>query len=50
MKALIAEADFFSSPLVVWVEEGDSAFLPGVSEIREGLEVREGLKDVWGGF
>jgi vacuolar-type H+-ATPase subunit E/Vma4 len=47
MKALIAEVEgFFSSPSIVWVEEGDSVFL------RSGgvLEVREGLKDVWGGL
>ena len=53
MKALIVEAEtegFLSSapsaPSVVWVEEGDSVFVrPG-----ENREVREGLKDVWGGL
>jgi vacuolar-type H+-ATPase subunit E/Vma4 len=47
MRALAAEAEeYLSLPSILWVEKGDSVFLkPG-----SALEVREGLKDVWGGL
>ena len=48
MKALAAEAGgSMSVPSVVWVEKGDSVFLNPGGNV---LEVREGLKDVWGGL
>jgi vacuolar-type H+-ATPase subunit E/Vma4 len=36
-----------SVPSVVWVEKGDAVFLNPGGNV---LEVREGLKDVWGGL
>ena len=48
MKALLAEARGpMSLPSIVWVENGDSAFLNPDGSV---LEVREGLKDVCGGL
>lgn len=48
MHALASEAqEKFSSPAVALVEKGDAIFLSGHGGIRE---VREELKDVWGGL
>jgi vacuolar-type H+-ATPase subunit E/Vma4 len=48
MRALIAEArEVLPSPSILWVEKGDSAFFKPEGSV---LEVREELKDVWGGL
>jgi vacuolar-type H+-ATPase subunit E/Vma4 len=47
MKALLAQARGLMPLSIVWVEKGDSVFLKPDGSV---LEVREGLKDVWGGL
>jgi vacuolar-type H+-ATPase subunit E/Vma4 len=48
MNALAAEArKALPSPSVLWVEKGDSVFLKPEGNV---LEVREELKDAWGGL
>jgi vacuolar-type H+-ATPase subunit E/Vma4 len=48
MKALAAEArEALPSPSILWVEKGDSVFLNPEGNV---LEVREELKDMWGGL
>ncbi|MDR1621193.1 MAG: hypothetical protein LBS00_02335 [Synergistaceae bacterium] len=54
MESLVAETrENFPFPSIVWVEKGDAVFLKPCEPSGPGesvLEVREGLKDVWGGL